>query len=481
MATQLTEQLQEIDRFIKNGEIVEAKKKLGGIQPKRVPRLQLAAFCQLYRRLRMPLIPLQALNPIVRSTKPLAIQATAEEKLEYSICLIEVGSAEEALSILRTIDPVKTPRTLISQAFAHFSHWNYRASLPLLLQYTESSGLTDYERLIGNVNLLGALVHEKKPMAETLIPQLISQTEGKFKGLYANILLSAAEYAIFQKDWKEANRLLDKASEVFGGGDSHGQLFIFKWRALIEVLNGKKNRHAIFEKVRGKAAEIHHWETVRDCDRLEAILEKDRDLYLKVHFGTPWENYREWIAREFKGNGEIPDEYVRHFEGEKSGKAQVLDYDLKERKLLFRLYAILNRDFYQPVRIASVHSLLYPDEFYNPFSSPNRIHQIVDRLRAWLKQKKSPLTIIQEVGGYKIEATRSCKIVIRDTTHVLTGPSSLLIDLQKAFPKGTAFTSEEACEKLNVSSRSMRRFLKASVQSGSLKREGKTRGAKYTF
>lgn len=484
MPIDIADQLSAIDALIRGGEVANAKKKLLKIPRKQVPRLKLATYCQLFRRLQVPIIPLQILNPIVRPSQGITVRAKPDEKIEYAIALIDVGSPEEALGILQTIDTTEAPRTLISQAFAHISLWNYRASLPLLNRYLEHNSLTHYERLVGTVNLLGALVHEKKrSMAEALIPDLLKETERKFGRLHGNVLLFAAENAVSEKDWKAGELYLERALKIFGGSDSFEEVFVEKWQAILEASQRKTNSAKNFEAVRKRALKVGHLETIRECDRMEAILNKDHDLFLKVYFGTPWEHYREWLCRDFKGDSTLPKEYLREMGEGITKLSERLDFfkddQLREQPLLLRLFAILNRDFYQSLRIASIHTLLYPDEFFNPFSSPNRIHQLVDRLKVFLKEKKSPLKIAQDEGGYRLKATSSCKTVVHRSLPAIQKSQDLIQELRKYFPNETLFSSGEASEKLKMSSRTVGRFLQDSVAAGAVERIGKRRGTRY--
>ena len=69
---------------------------------------------------------------------------------------------------------------------------------------------------------------------------------------------------------------------------------------------------------------------------------------------------------------------------------------------MHRLLGALASDFYRPFRLASLHALLYPDQYFNPVSSPARFHQATRQLRAWLKASGLSLRLEETDGLYRL-------------------------------------------------------------------------------
>ena len=198
------------------------------------------------------------------------------------------------------------------KSFAYFSIWDYAQPISLLNDYVQVKSLTPYERLVGQVNLVAALVHERRHgEVEKQLPSLLEQTkEQKLTLLYGNILELSAQNAIFQGNLGRAERFLAQAEQALEGAKGTDLFYVQKWRAIIKLL-GSANRDALsdLEKIRYQARDRQNWETIRDCDSFEAIKTKNTQLAQRVYFGTPFESYRVRFLGDYGNALSLPSEY----------------------------------------------------------------------------------------------------------------------------------------------------------------------------
>src|SRR5207302_175208 len=93
-----------------------------------------------------------------------------------------------------------------------------------------------------------------------------------------------------------------------------------------------------------------------------------------------------------------------------------------------RMLQSLALDFYRPLQLAELHERLYPREYFNPFSSPDRVHQAARRLRRWLQENRIPLGISEELGQYRLSSDRGCTVVVQavsEKTWLETAPGDI--------------------------------------------------------
>lgn len=461
----------------------------------RADRLRMA---NLARRVGLPIVSLRLLNALVRPTSKQPEVATPEEKAEYAAALTFIGASEESIVLLESLPHDTVPQSLLFEAFAYFSRWEYRAAIPLLREYILSSKITDYQKLVGRVNLLAALVFEELyKECETLQAQILDEAKrGGYTLLYGNTLELAAQVAIFQRNFTGADETLKQAREVFSQADSLDSFFVKKWSSILALMKKKsaESRAAVIE-VRNDALTRHHWETVRECERFLAVEYADVDLMKKVYYGTPYSPYRERLVRDFQRQSKVkltlPDTFSFELEGPKGPRLEVDVADgtfiykekplqLKVGQALHRLLVSLSSDLYRPLRVAVAHHYLYPDEYFHPLSSPHRVYEVVRRLKGWFQKKHLPLHVEERTGFYELK-TRSAATLVLPRAAALSERKDSLSRILFATWKREKFSANDAAASLKISRRSVLRVLEKACQDGVLEREGKARATKYCF
>ena len=91
-------------------------------------------------------------------------------------------------------------------------------------------------------------------------------------------------------------------------------LFVLKWQAIMEMLRTDADSRSVkrAQEVRRIACESGDWETARELDRIQALCTLDGDLCAHVFFGTPFEEYRALLLRDWKGSA-LPQTYLWRF------------------------------------------------------------------------------------------------------------------------------------------------------------------------
>lgn len=486
--------IDDIHERIRKGDVAGARHALGELGRRRVPRVSALTVARLARRAELPALAIRVLNPIVRPGPRKEADATDEEKAEYAACLTKIGASEEADVLLASLSPEAVPMALLYRAFALITRWDYEGAIPLLDAFAAVRSVEPYWRIVARVNLASAhvYVHHGK-QAGKLLDALLEETKrGEHSLLHGHVLDLAAVNAMQEKAWAEAESYLRRAEELASRDEGGARpFFLRKWRAVLEASRKGPKPGAIegLRAVRREALERRHWETVRDCDRYEATVARDRALLVHLWFGTPFEKFRENMLREFGEPVAIPPEYEWRLGKAGREKAHTLDLftgeishgrKLKPGGLVHRTLVSLCADFYRPVRLAALHYRLYPREYYNPVSAPLRVHQALWELRQWIAKARFPLAIEEREGFYRVTTEGDCRIRVRGGAALGAKAPALLDILRREWP-AMPFSLSDASERLAVSPRSTLRIVREGIEAGELERSGRAALTRYRF
>lgn len=489
--TEWEKRAEEIDALIRAGDGARARDRLAEWARKKIPREALASFAWMAWRTEMPALGIKALTTVVRPSHRKVSQASQREKAEYAACLIKLGATDEALTLLAAREMDGLPETTLYRSFALANRWKYSAVIPLLSEYVQVPEISDYQRLIGNINLASALVYEQKfRHADILLAQLLEESRRSGAGFaLGKVMELTAGSLLYQRKFKEVERFIDEAALRLKNTGTFDRFSVERWRAVLGLYQAPTapSTRERLTAARRAAAEGGKWETLRDLDRFEAIVTGSASHIAKVYVGTPYASYRRRLLADLPKGGENPSEYVwRPLPGkaEKTvdlATGTVIGNSRKPAKIeknSRRLLQILASDLYRPFRLAELHGLLFPREFFNLASSPARIHRAIQRLRKELKRVNLPLTVHTEEGLYFIRAEAPCALQLTATDADGLSPELLL--LKRAVAKKN-FTLNEAAKVLSLSSRTTLRLLDQGRKDGNLVRDGKGPSTKYRF
>ncbi len=476
--------LTRLDADIRGGRLREARASLKALAKAKLPRPALAEAANLAWRASNPAQGIKWLSALVRPAARKPITATATEKAEYGACLVKVGALSEACDLLAGIAPADEPRAALYLAFAKVAQWDYGGSIPLLKQYLASPKLTAYQKLVGQTNLAAALVEQRRPLEATfLLRKLLHDLHlGGHQLLLGRALLLSAENFLNKKDWKQAVAFLEKAEGLLRETDSLDHFLIRKFRAIAAFLKspGTPTLTRLHE-IRLEAAGWRHWETIRDCDRYEAVALQDETLITHLYFGTPFESFRRKLADDVPAF-QAPDSHVWKL---KRGAGPVLNLStgkggravLKVGQSLHRLLLALASDFYRPLRTAELHALAFPGEFFHPVYSAQKLRTLISRLRTWLARSKIPLAVIELDGGYRLGAERPCALEL--PAPRMSGGA--VLEKLRLGRGASPFSAAQAADTLGVSDRTARRYLETAAETGEVEVLGKGKARRYVF
>lgn len=486
-----TDLASHIDAMIRQSKLEDARSALLKIVSSEIPRTMIATFARLARRTRLNYLTLKILKPYIRPDVLFAHPATDEELALYAGALIRIGGRRQGLKILSKLDTTKTPEVLLFKMDALFTEWNYEKAIPILRQYIKSELISDYQRLVGRLNLAAALFFTER--YDQALNQLVGlRADFIINGyhlLYANALEISAQISLAKKNFKEAKSELSLASQILKNDTGTYHFFIRKWQGIADFMQDPNSSDRVnkLDSLQIEANEMGDWEGVRHIDYYKALVTNNRNLYLYWIVGTPYKNYRKILTKAFTNPPPLPSVY-RLFLGGGAKNIPKLDLALAEFKssrlpqggLPHQLLIQLLQDFYRPVLIGEAFSKLYENEYFDSDTSPERVRSVVRRLSAWFTKEKIPLAVRTNRQSLSIYATGPIEIVIRPCQDWIFKKSSRLQELKKNI-KGKWFNIYEALDFVGLGVRSTQRLLRSMVKSGELQCIGSARSRRYRF
>lgn len=473
-ADDIPELKQQCETWLRQGQFLQTQEALQSLTAAEIPRHHLADLSGLARRAHVWRLGLRWLHPVVRPKVDQGRPASAKELMEYALALQKAGALREADEILSGIDVREEPRSLLSRAYVRMARWDYSAAEPFLFLYLESPGLSSYEKLIGRVNWLACLVFLRDARVENLLSVCENELrEGGHQLLLSNCLEIRAQDAIIRQDWESAEKALARARELVDLEKNLDALFILKWQAVLSAMKGRTL--APLQEFRSEALKLSHWETLRDLDFYQAYLAPEGPWAKWVYFGTPHAEFR----RRLEKVREFPEEDWIQRGTNTSVRIDPWFPGSQDGDLSHRSFVLLLRDLYRPLRVGEAFSELFPDEYFNPESSPNRVHQAMTRMRKWIDETGFPFRLLEDQGSYSLRMDLSVSLRVRK--ELLEFEETRFMFQRFYLRSREPFTSEECARTLGLSRSAAQRLLKKAVESGVVERLGESRSTLYRY
>ena len=477
----------EMDQQIRQGGRHAVRMRLLAYQKQRVPRPYWAQFAELARRVDAPLLALQILRSVVRPLQPLQPPASIQEQATYAAALLRVDAIPEAKEILGSLSPANNPEVLLYRSFAHFAEWDHRKAIPHLRQYIQHVQLSDYQRLVGRVNLALAFVIEMRaPEAELLLNELLRETaQAGHHLLHGNCLELTAQLHLFLRQFPDTEKNLNLANQSLARAGREFALLLEKWRAILDLLRspGSSSLDRL-ERIRASAVEAKEWEIVRDCDLYRMIAFRDENLFVHLSFGTRYLGFHRRMLALCVHEFDLPNQYkFSSGSSAKNGYDLFKGVEISARGRIARTHRVhqtldcLTQDFYRPHSLGQLFSNLYPTEYFNPLSSRNRVAQSLYVLRRWFQTHQIPVTVEALSLQYRLAFKGPYYFLLQRTKIKSFQYAEQLQILKETWPY-QSFTKMKA-ERLLGSSPN--RLLKAAVKAKHLYRSGVGRGTFYRF
>jgi tetratricopeptide (TPR) repeat protein len=475
--------LQDCESDVRSGRADLAAKRLRQLNPKNVPPESHHRVASLCRRIGLVSLGMKFLTPKTLNDRAIWLrEASPQEIAEYAVLLQRIGSVNEAMTILETLDGESQPEALLYRTYCHVNRWEYSESIPLLERYV-TVVKDQYKNLIGRVNLAAALVatDQLEPSIKLLRQLLEENSRGGFQRLHANCCEMLAKVAISQNDFKGAKEYVDAAKSVLGSQKTVDELFVRKSEAIIAAMTQGSLKP--LEDFRAQAAKRGEWESVREVDFFSLKLRFSESDYRYLAFGTPFQSYRARLLREF-GKVAYADWYVLG-NGEKlcmdvmSGCGNEGRPMLEIGSKVHQSVEILLRDFYRPLPLGSLHAELFPGEHFNIFSSPDRVHQVLRRTRLWAKKANFPVAINQDHRGYSLKLNGSAAFVVPFDREAVDWQQIQMRKFRRFASADRIYGASEIRRALELTTNPFKRFTAQAVRDGVLERVGSGSATAY--
>lgn len=477
--------VKECDDALKKGRPQFVAKRLVNLNAARVPREWRLPLAQICRRAGLESLGMKLLIRLIRpGNGKESVTAKPAELAEYAVLLLRTGALTESAQLLEDIDASLVPEAYLYRSFYRFHCFDFAGAIPELEAYV---GLQNdpYFRLVGQVNLAFAQVSAGQKGALSSIEEALSIAQEKGHArLSSNCQALRAQLLLKQGRFSEARDALDIAQSLFGQASTHDRKFISKWLAFLE---GKETRSV--EPIlafRQTAIASDDWDGAREADLHYLGLSFEPWRFNHLIFGTPYQAYRAQICREL---GRRPEQTHFLFGNPSAPCFDLISCEIDGKPVLnagrksHQLVDVLLRDFYRPLPVGGLFSEIFPDEYFDVYTSPDRIHQLIRRTRRWLEASGAPVRIMSVRGKYslRIDSQRGADICFRIPLHrhSVDFMSLHFEELKRQFPVKSVFSAKEAKLKTGLSRTSIQRLINWALETGKLEKVGEKNSTAY--
>ncbi len=493
--THFDDLLQRLEIWTREGQSQAALRALLALRLREIPRDYRFELARIARRLNHPVLALKIINPSVRADLPNDRPPNEKERIVHAATLTSLGCLSEAEQILNAVNPDVEPDALINLAFIKFRKWEYGEARPLLKRYLQSKAIDEYSRIVGLVNLAAALIADSKesdaiPLLETITEVTKSKS---YWLLFGNALELQAQTQISKGEYDLALQTLAQAAEILRPINEMYYFFVVKWQRIVECRMNplSPEKLAALSALRHPAVTNGYWEGLRDIGLHVAIAKRSEREVHEVLWGTPYKQFHRraekfWGARILLGTkGDFPVESTAQGFGLKPLLFDPHDFvdpkmrDLEMQPTLAKGLAILSTDRYRPVRLGALFYELYPNEHFDPFSSPLRVNNVIFRLRRLLKDARVPLGIKVKDNDIQLFAVASnVRLTCRRRR---TNRNDGFLELARHHFIGRGFTLTEFCSVSGMSRSFCLRILRNGIQRKIIESVGMGRACRYKF
>lgn len=488
MKSPLFETLNQCHNFIKEGQTDQAALILKTVNSAKIPRDLALESAKLCRRAGLFTKGLQILKPIVAADKYdlQNLQATPQEIGEYSILLFKAGCVNEALLRLSEIKSSQVEEAALYKGYAHIMQWDYNSAIAELNTYIGAVP-DSFSKLVAKVNLAAALVNVSQiEDAKHQIQQNISESiTYNNKRLLANSYELLAQVEANQNNYSEAREFLEKAWKILENDVSSDQLFVIKWKAILDGL--QHSDVSRLQVARQEALFRGHWETFRDLDYYQLQIQFNPELFSKLYCGTPFKAYKQKLRNKFKIQDQLPEHCILGDSGPILDVSNSLILDGGKLSLpspqVQLAFQNIWSDLYRVQSVGSLYEKTYKGQYYNPDSSPNRVHRIMGRVREWILQNHLPIEIEFLQSGFKAHLKGSIRLLISSSEDTLTDSSNTMLvkwsRIETQFKNNHSLSSYQVADFLNESQANSSRLLTWAVTNNILVKKGRGKATRY--
>lgn len=477
------------DDEIKAARFENVRRELAVIATKNIPRPYRLAAANAARRVQRFSTAIKILYPIVRKNETNSA-ATPSEVAEYAASLMRIGSVLEARTLLIEIGNPKPPEAVLILAFAEIVEWNYAQAGVLLKSYLNLPGITSYQAMVAKVNLVASLIFSGEYLeALTLLNELLAESQkSDLKLLYANCLSLLVQTHFQVGEFDLVRKTIDLARQAVPQEYELHHLHLDKWECFSEAHHRQNlDLNEQLNKIKTRAHLLKDYETVRDCDFGRADFLHDENAFLSYYFGTmPKSQKPKTRTLDFAHPNfcEVYRMKIGQVRCRAEFSPEALDMThpigLKPGQALHRFLAALNQDFYRPQTPGALFQAVFPSTYYDPYSAPNRIHQLTKRLQNWIVQCDLDCQIQSGRGLFEFRNPEKLSVRLPYGHQEKSWSSiELNIDRLRKSLNSETFTFEDLRKQCDLSRNQAYEFLQKAIENKWIVREGNSRYSEY--
>ncbi len=484
------DQIDHLEKLTQLGKTSEIKDFFNKIKFSKIPRKYREPLATIARRNNLMIINLKILNPIVRSEKVLDMPATDNELLSYASGLSFLGLVKEAKGVILKVKNINLPERNLQLAFVYLNLWDHKSAGPLIKKFITMQPKNSYSHIVGLVNLAACYISDNQLVkAENILNNVFNLTsDNSYNLLRGNAFELKAQLNFRNNDFTNALKNSQIAKSLFPDKGSLYLLFAEKWEALAQLMLNPQNLISVenVQKIKLKAKEMRHWETIRDCDLYLAISCSNKYLIEKVYFGTPLLTFKNKIITLWKKKIDNKNS-IEIFNEKSILSIQVFEllsaHDFLRRieknrfakKFLFFLFT----DFYKPKSLGEIFSHLYGDQFFDPIHSTKRVLNHFLFLKKQIKIFQIPIEL-SHVGNDFFWIPKD-NFKIRVPLNFKSDDIEVFVNKLKLKFKGKSFSSLQVVSLLQISKTKAIKLLTLSINKKQIKVRGQGRARRYHF
>ena len=476
-----------IDDLVKKGKKAEVLTQISDLVEKNLPLEMKPKIARLANRSGHAQLALKILFRSVRDENSGSPKTTSEAKSVYAQSLLNIGALHEADVLLSSISDL--PEIALQKAFVCFAKWDYQSAIPHLKRYMEIRQLSRYQKFVGQVNYIAALVSVGEfKKALVLVDKIESSLiQDKAHLLLGNINELKAQIFIFLKDYQRALQAIDQSSEYLQAFPGRYSLYTRKWTAVIKFHTDKNSLQLYSElkQICKEAYAIQDWETVRDCEFHIAVLLDRKNTMDQIYLGSPYAGFRKRL-RDLYSLKAPKSKSQKYFIGDFNLDSAKTFIDLTKGQQTFmfsaaelRFLQVLLKDLFRPPRIGEIFAGLFPKEYFDPFSSPQRIKNVMHRLNKNLLKMQSNVQVKIIKGYFRFNSPDS--LVIRfNHSQLFWQNEKFILNFLHQIVGGKSFTYEDVKLKFD-NALLFKKVVNWGFENGKIAKISRTKPNRYKF
>jgi hypothetical protein len=477
----MVEQKQSIERLeslLKQGKIQSVQGELARIDFKKIDNSERARWSRLSRKARLPELAIEVLFPICREEAYRTSNPGDEALTEYAIALEAVGAKKEAARYLDRVNGEAFPKGALVSGFFKIRHWDWTSALTEFDKVLAHPTSGPDEQMTARIFRASSMIFGRDLWDEGDAELAKIQKEigpDYFRDGFKSTLILRAQVAIKQLRVQDAETFLAEYSRLCAEDRlPSDRLYLLQWQSILNLRLGRDEEKSLaqLDEVVEGFKRLRRFENARACEFYRVHYGRQESEAHKYFLGTPHEGYRRWLLKTLPPakQDEIRQAYPMKI-GTQNGHEFFLDIRtgesdcsptyLKSGQLLQRLLSALCADLVAPPTVAGLHDHIYPEENFDPKTSPNRVHQALFRLRRWLEKSRIPLLIVEKEGFYRLDVKAGYQgtMILPGSDLGVAGTLKYRLDKLKSAFDAEYFSAKDAADALNCSGATARRLL----------------------